>query len=176
MAPATTHPPADASRGSGPLNQEAHSLRQRAEEIHAAAAGMEAMDGAQVQAALEHLRPIITHIAAHGDAEEHIVYPYMQGGCDSEVSVLREDHVHLKELARSIAEWKPGQDRAALHRLLDEFCDISTAHFVVEGEVCMPVVHSRTPAGSEQLLFEAVEIEVFEDAVKHASPQVNERP
>ena len=162
MTVATADTRLDAAAPSGPLGQEARALRRRAEEIRTVAKGMRVMDDAQFGAVLEHVLPLISHIAAHGDAEEHIVYPYIQGGCDTELAALRDDHAKLKELARSIAEWKSGQDRAAVRRLIEDFCDISAAHFVVEGEVCMPVIHSRITADSEQLLFEAVESEVFE--------------
>jgi hypothetical protein len=46
--------------------------------------------------------------------------------------------------------------------------DIITAHVLVEGLVGMPVVHGRIAAASEHLLFEVVEAEVFEEAVRRA--------
>ena len=123
------------------------------------------MDDGQVADALAHLGPLISHVAAHGEAEEHLVYPHMRGVCAPDITVLVGDHVRINELASAIAGWTRGEGRAELRRLLDEFCDISTAHFVVEGEVCMPVVHGHTALADEQLLFEAVEAEVFEKAV-----------
>jgi hypothetical protein len=78
------------------------------------------------------------------------------------------DHPRIRGPGGLTADLTPGQGRPALRRLLDEFCDISTAHLLVEGEVCMPVVHGRTLTATEQLLFEVVETEVFEEAVRRA--------
>ena len=81
---------------------------------------------------------------------------------------LRADHIRLDNLGRAIIEWTPAQSRAALHDLLAEFLEIGDAHFLLEGEDCMPVVHEHVLTGTEQVLFEAVEIETFDRVVADA--------
>ena len=150
-----------------PLSSEARSLRQRLDEIRVLIAGMPSMSDAQVLEATRHVGILVNHIVAHGHAEEHILYPYIRG-CEFELAALREDHVRLDTLGRAIIESTPAQNRAALHGLLEEFLEIGEAHFLVEGEACMPIVHAHVLAGTEQLLFEAVEIETFDRVLAFA--------
>jgi len=155
----------------GRLCGEARALRQRLDEVPALTAGMANMSDAQVLETMRHVRFLVDHIAVHGHAEEHVVYPYIEtfmSGSDAEIAGLRADHVRLDELGRSIIEWTPAQNRAALQDLLKEFLEIGNAHFLVEGEDCMPVVHAHILTGAEQVLFEAVEIETFERVVADA--------
>jgi transposase len=159
------------SSANGRLSREAQSLRQRLDEIRALTADMPTMSDAQVHEAMRHVRFLVDHIAVHGHAEEHVVYPYIEtfmSGSDAEIAGLRADHVRLDDLGRTIIEWTPEQHRAALHDLLMEFLAIGNAHFLVEGEDCMPVVHAHILTGAEQVLFEAVEIETFDRVVAHA--------
>jgi hypothetical protein len=159
------------STANGPLSREARSLRQRLDEIRALTAEMPTMGDAQVLEAMRHVRFLVDHIAAHGHAEEHVVYPYIEtfmSGSGVELAALRADHVRLDNLGRAIIEWTPAQNRTVLHDLLDEFLEIGDAHFLVEGEDCMPVVHGHVLTGTEQVLFEAVEIETFDHVVADA--------
>lgn len=159
------------STANGRLSGEARSLRQRLDEIRALTVEMPTMSGAQVLEAMRHVRFLVDHIAVHGHAEEHVVYPYIEtfmSGSDAEIAGLRADHVRLDDLGRTIIEWTPAQNRAVLHDLLTEFLEIGTAHFLVEGEDCMPVVHAHILTGAEQVLFEAVEIETFDRVVADA--------
>jgi hemerythrin superfamily protein len=167
---ATTRSTAD-----GPLNSEARSLRQRLVEVRALTDEMPTLSDAQVLEAMNHVRFLVNHIAAHGRAEEHVVYPYIKtfmSGSDLELAALRADHVRLEDLGRAIIEWTPAQNRAALHGLLAEFLEISDAHFLVEGEDCMPIVHANVLSSTEQALFEAIEIETFDRVVGDASGPV----
>jgi hypothetical protein len=165
------------STTNGRLSGEARSLRQRLDEIRALTSEMPTMSDAQVLEAMRHVRFLVDHIAVHGHAEEHVVYPYIEtfmSGSDAEIAGLRADHVRLDNLGRAIIEWTPAQNRAALHELLTEFLEIGDAHFLVEGEDCMPVVHGHILPGAEQVLFEAVEIETF-DQVAADAPGLRER-
>jgi hemerythrin superfamily protein len=149
------------STATGPLSSEAGSLRHRLNEIRALTDEMPTLSDAQVLEAMRHVRFLVDHIAAHGHAEEHVVYPYIEtfmSGSSAEVAGLRGDHVRLDDLGRAIIEWTPEQNRTTLHDLLSEFLEIVTAHLLVEGEYCMPVVHAHILTGTEQVLFEAVEI------------------
>src|ERR1019366_5322641 len=155
----------------GRLCGEARALRQRLDEARALTAGMATMSDAQVLETMRHVRFLVDHIALHGHAEEHVVYPYIEtfmSGSDAEIAGLRADHICLDNLGRAIIEWTPAQNRAALHDSLTEFLEIGNAHFLVEGEDCMPVVHAHILTGTEQVLFEAVEIETFERVVADA--------
>jgi hypothetical protein len=159
------------STATGPLSSEARSLRQRLDEIRALTAVMPTMSDAQLLEAMRHVRFLVDHIAVHGHAEEHVLYPYIEtfmSGSDAEITGLRADHVRLDDLGRKIIEWTPEQNRAVLHDLLTEFLEIGNAHFLVEGEDCMPVVHAHILSGAEQVLFEAVEIETFDRVVADA--------
>ncbi len=159
------------STANGRLSGEARSLRRRLEEIRVLIAEMPTMSDAQVLEALRHVRFLVDHIAVHGHAEERVVYPYIEtfmSGSDTEIAGLRADHIRLDDVARSIIEWAPAQNRAALHDLLTEFVEIGNAHLLVEGEDCMPVVHAHILTGAEQVLFEAVEIETFDRVVADA--------
>jgi hypothetical protein len=159
------------STANGRLSREAQSLRQRLEEIRALTAEMPTMSDAQVLEAMRHVRFLVDHIAVHGHAEERVVYPYIEtfmSGSDAEIAGLRADHVRLDDLGRTIIEWTLEQNRAVLHDLLMEFLEIGNAHFLVEGEDCMPVVHAHILSGAEQVLFEAVEIETFDRVVADA--------
>jgi predicted DNA repair protein MutK len=159
------------STANGRLSGEARSLRQRLDEIRALTAEMPTMSDAQILEAMRHVRFLVDHIVVHGHAEEHVVYPYIEtfmSGSEAEIAGLRADHVRLDDLGRTIIEWTPAQNRAALHDLLTEFLEIGNAHFLVEGEDCMPVVHAHILAGAEQVLFEAVEIETFDRVVADA--------
>ena len=159
------------STANGPLSREARSMRQRLDEIRMLTAEMPTLSDAQVLEAMRRVRFLVDHIAAHGHAEEHVVYPYIEtftSGSDAEIAALRADHVRLDNLGRAIIEWTPAQNRAALHDLLAEFLEIGDAHFLVEGEDCMPVVHGHVLTGTEQVLFEAVEIETFDRVVADA--------
>jgi hypothetical protein len=151
---------------SGPLGRETRSLRQRAGEVRAFTDRLPLLSELQVVEALQHIRVVIHHIAAHGAAEERLLYPYLQE-C-AEVAALRADHVRMNVLARAIHEWTPAHGPAALHSLLDDFSETSDFHLLVEGEVCMPVVHEHVVSGAEQFLFEAVEIDAFDGAVTQA--------
>src|ERR1039457_1934981 len=120
----------------GRLCGEARALRQRLDEVPALTAGMANMSDAQVLETMRHVRFLVDHIAVHGHAEEHVVYPYIEtfiSGSDAQIPGLRADHVRLHELGRSIIEWTPAQNRAALQDLLNEFLEIGNAHFLVEG-------------------------------------------
>jgi hemerythrin superfamily protein len=159
------------STANGPLSREARSMRQRLDEIRMLTAEMPTLSDAQVLEAMRRVRFLVDHIAAHGHAEEHVVYPYIEtfmSGSDAEIAALRADHVRLDDLGRTIIEWTPAQNRAALHDLLKEFLEIGNAHFLVEGEDCMPVVHAHILTGAEQVLFEAIEIETFDRVVADA--------
>jgi hemerythrin superfamily protein len=159
------------STADGRLSGEARSLRQRLDEIRVLTAEMPTMNDAQVLEAMRHVRFLVDHIAVHGHAEEHVVYPYIEtfmSGSDAEIAGLRADHVRLDDLGQTIIEWTPAQNRAALQDLLTEFVEIGNAHLLVEGEDCMPVVHAHILTGAEQVLFEAVEIETFDRVVADA--------
>jgi hypothetical protein len=159
------------SAANGPLNTEAPSLRERLVEIRALTDEMPMLSDAQVLEAMHHVRFLVNYIAAHGRAEEHVVYPYIKtfmSGSDLELAALRADHVRLEDLSRAIIEWTPTQSRAALHGVLVEFREISEAHFLVEGEDCMRIVHGHVLKGTEQVLFEAIEIETFDRVVEEA--------
>ena len=156
---------------SGLLSSEARSLRQRLDGIRALTDEMPTLSDAHVLEAMRHIRFLVDHIAAHGHAEEHVVYPYIEtfmSGSDAEIAALRADHLRLDNLGRAIIEWTPAQNRAALHDLLAEFLEIGHAHFLLEGEDCMPIVHGHVLTGTEQVLFEAVEIETFDRVVADA--------
>jgi hypothetical protein len=155
----------------GRLSKEARSLRQRLDEIRALIDTMPALSDAQVLEAMHNVRLLVNHIAAHGHAEERVVYPYIETfmtGSGIELAALRADHVRLDDLGRTIIEWTPAQNRAALSSQLAEFLEISEAHFLVEGEDCMQIVHGHVLTGIEQVLFEAVEIETFDRVVADA--------
>jgi hypothetical protein len=159
------------SSADGRLSREAQSLRQRLDGIRVLTAEMSAMSDAQLLEAMRNVRFLVDHIAVHGHAEEHVVYPYIEtfmSGSEAEIAGLRADHVRLDDLGRAIIEWTPAQSRAALHELLTDFLEIGNAHFLVEGEDCMPVVHAHVLTGAEQVLFEAVEIETFDRVVDDA--------
>jgi hypothetical protein len=159
------------SSAKGRLSREAESLRQRLDEIRALTAEMPTMSDAQILEAMPQVRFLVDHIAVHGHAEEHVVYPYIEtfmSGSDAEIAGLRADHVRLDDLGRAIVEWTPERNRTALHDLLTEFLEVGNAHFLVEGEDCMPVVHAHILSGAEQVLFEAVEIETFDRVVADA--------
>src|ERR1022692_2462926 len=173
MNPVATDEPkaTTVSTANGPLSGEARSLRQRLKEIRTLTDEMLTLSDAQELEAMRHVRFLVDHIAAHGHAEEHVVYPYIEtfmSGSDAEIAALRADHVRLDDLGRGIIEWTPAQNRAALQDLLAEFLEIGNAHFLVEGEDCMPVVHGHVLTGTEQVLFEAVEIETFDRVVADA--------
>jgi Hemerythrin HHE cation binding domain len=160
------------STANGSLSLQARSLRQRLDEIRALTDEMPSLSDAQLLEAMRHVRFLVDHIALHGHAEEHVVYPYIEtfmSGSDAEIAGLRADHICLDNLGRAIIEWTPAQNRAALHDSLTEFLEIGNAHFLVEGEDCMPVVHAHILTGTEQVLFEAVEIETFDCVVADAS-------
>jgi Hemerythrin HHE cation binding domain len=160
------------SAENGALSSEARSLRERLVEIRALTDEMPVLSDAQVLDAMHHVRILVNHIAAHGRAEERVVYPYIttfMSGSDLELAALRADHVRLEDLGRAIIGWTPAQSRAALHGLLVEFLEISEAHFLVEGEDCMRIVHGHVHKGTEQGLFEAVEIETFDRVVDEAA-------
>ena len=165
MNPVATDEPkaTTVSTANGPLSGEARSLRQRLNEIRTLTDEMLTLSDAQVLEAMRHVRFLVDHIAAHGHAEEHVVYPYIEtfmSGSGAEIAGLRCDHVRLDDLGRAIIEWAPERNRTALHDLLSEFLEIGTAHLLVEGEDCMPVVHAHILTGTEQVLFEAVEIDM----------------
>ena len=165
----------EATRGTaerGPLSTEAGSLRQRLVQIRALIDEMPVLSDAQVLEAMHDVRFLVNRLAAHGRAEEHVVYPYIttfMSGSDLELAALRADHVRLEDLGRAIIEWTPAQSRTALHGLLVEFLEISEAHFLVEGEDCMRIVHGHVLKGTEQVLFEAIETETF-DRVAEETP------
>ncbi len=155
----------------GRLSGEARSLRERLGEIRAIVDKLPALSDAEVLEAMHDARILINHIAAHGHAEERVVYPYIETFMSEsgvELAALRADHVRLDQLGHAVIEWTPAQSRAALSSLLTEFLEISEAHFLVEGEDCMQVVHGHVLTGIEQVLFEAVEIETFDRVVSDA--------
>jgi hemerythrin superfamily protein len=159
---ATAEPKATTvNTANGPLSTEARSLRQRLNEIRTLTDEVPTLSDAQALEAMRQVRFLVDHIAAHGHAEEHVVYPYLEtfmSGSGAEIARLRGDHVRLDDLGRAIIEWTPVQNQTALHDLLSEFLEIGTAHLLAEGEDCMPVVHAHLLTGTEQMLFEAVEI------------------
>src|ERR1700686_1949950 len=75
----------------GPLSRETRSLRQRAGEVRAFTDKLPLLGELQVGKALPHIRVVIDHIAAHGAAEERLLYPYL-GEC-AEAAPLRADHI-----------------------------------------------------------------------------------
>src|ERR1017187_3744156 len=130
----------------GRLCVEARAWRHGLDEARALTAGMATMSDAQVLETMRHVRFLVDHIAVHGHAEEHVVYPYIEtfmSGSDAEIAGLRADHVRRNDLGRASIEWTPAQNRAALHDLLAEFLEIGNAPFLVEGEDALPVVHAR---------------------------------
>ena len=103
------------------MRSEARSLRQRLNEIRALTDEMPTLSDAQVLEAMRHVRFLVDDITAHGQAEEHVVYPYLEtfmSGSGAEIAALRGDHVRLDDLGRAIIEWTPEQNRTALHDLL----------------------------------------------------------
>ncbi len=168
MNPVATTQPQPAADGGvkGPLSTEAASLGHSLDEIRVLFEATPTLDDRLVLAeAMCRIRRLVNHIAAHGHAEEHVVYPYIEtfmSGSQAELATLRADHARLDNLSRAIIEWTPAQAPGALHDLLVEFLEISQAHLLIEGEDCMPVVHAHVLAGAEQALFEAVEMETFE--------------
>jgi hypothetical protein len=89
------------------LNTEARSPGERLVEIRALSDEMPMLSDAQVLEAMHHVRFLVNHIAAHGRAEEHVVYPYIKtfmSGSDLELAALRADHVRLEDLGRAIIE------------------------------------------------------------------------
>lgn len=162
--PTATGRPAAYAPAEGPLTLEARSLRSRLRNIRALADGLDALTDAEALVALQRISPLVDHIASHGLAEEHVVFPYMTGLCPGEVAALRADHERLQDLGGALAGWHPSGGRSELQGLLQAFADVADAHLTVEGEACMTVVHAHVVGGAEQQLFEAVECDAFDRA------------
>lgn len=147
------------------LSREAESLRKRVAEPRDMRSTFEAMDDVSLLAELRSVRPLIDYVAAHSHAEEHVIYPYMERECASELPSLREDHVALDTLSHEIHDWRPSSStRDSLSRLLTDFCELALSHLEVEAELCLPVVRDHVRGAAEQVLFEAVETDVFDHA------------
>lgn len=148
----------------GALCSEAALLRERVLVVRGVVRSLPDLDVAGVVDAVTRVRPSINQLAAHGRAEEHILYPYAE--CVSKISLapLRRDHMRLERLARRIAEWTPAMGRAMLSRLLTAFCDSAENHLALEADCCLSVVHAHSSARTERYLHGEVEIETFETA------------
>ena len=158
MAPATD------GIGRGALCTEAALLRVRVLVIRGVVRSLPELDDAGVVDAVTRVRPSINHLAAHGRAEEHILYPYAENANGTGLAPLRQDHMRLDRLAKRIAAWTPVMGRAMLSRLLAAFCDTAEAHLALEADRCLSVVHKRSSVRTERFLHGEVEIETFETA------------
>ena len=166
MIPVPTAQPVPGRAARGPLSAEALCLSERLDEVRTLIRAIPTFtDGWRLHDTMREVWGLVELIAAHGHAEEHVVYPYIEtfmSGSQDELATLRADHARLDMLCRAIVEWSPEQPPEALHELLVEFVEMSAAHLLIEGEDCMPVVHAHVLAGTEQMLFEAVEMETFD--------------
>jgi len=166
MIPVPSAQPVPRSVVRGPLSAEALCLSERLDEVRALIKAIPTFtDGRKLHDAMRDVRELVNLIAAHGHAEERVVYPYIEtfmSGSHDELATLRTDHARLDMLCRAIIEWSPTQPPETLRELLVEFVEMSAAHLLIEGEDCMPVVHAHVLAGTEQMLFEAVEMETFD--------------
>lgn len=148
----------------GALCTEAVLLRSRVLVIRGIVRTLPDLAEASVVDAITRLRPFINYLAAHGRAEEHILYPSAESANGRGLTSLRNDHTRLERLARAIAAWTPIMGRAKLALLLTAFCDIAEAHLALEAECCLSVVHDVSSARTERYLHGEVEIEAFETA------------
>jgi Hemerythrin HHE cation binding domain len=148
----------------GALCTEAASLRVRVLVVRGVVRSLPDLDDAGVADAVTRVRPLINYLAAHGRAEEHILYPYAESANVTGLAPLRHDHMRLDRLAKRIAAWTPATGRAMLSRLLTAFCDTAEAHLALEADRCLSVVHEHSSARTERLLHGEVEIETFETA------------
>ena len=148
----------------GALCSEAATLRERVLVIRGVVRSLPDLDVAGVVDAVTRVRPLINQLAAHGRAEEHILYPYAEGVNKISLAPLPHDHMRLERLARRIAVWTPAMGRTMLSRLLTAFCDNAETHLAREADCCLSVVHAHTSARTERFLHGEVEIETFETA------------
>lgn len=156
--------PTTAMTAGGVLSAEAASLGSRVHEIRGLIRALPDLTEEDVVDALARLRPFINYLAAHGPAEEHILYPYAASVSGTGLTSLRRDHMRLEELATAIAAWTSAMGRAKLALLLTAFCDTAEAHLALEAERCFSVVHKHSSARSERYLYGELEIETFETA------------
>ncbi len=156
--------PTTAMTAGGVLSAEAASLGSRVHEIRGLIRALPDLTEEDVVDAFARLRPFINYLAAHGPAEEHILYPYAASVSGTGLTSLRRDHMRLEELATAIAAWTSAMGRAKLALLLTAFCDTAEAHLALEAERCFSVVHKHSSARSERYLYGELEIETFETA------------
>ncbi len=156
MTPATVTTPR------GALGAEAALLQSRVHELRGMVRRLPALAEVSVVDAVTRLRPFINYLAAHGRAEEHILYPYAESAGGTGLTSLRNDHMRLERLATAIAAWTPAMGRAKLALLLAAFCDTAEAHLALESDRCLSVVHERSSARAERYLCGEIEIETFE--------------
>lgn len=148
----------------GPLCTEAALLHSQVLVIRGMVRTLPDLDELSVVDAIARLRPFINYLAAHGRAEEHLLYPSAESANGRGLTSLRNDHTRLERLARAIAAWTPAMGRAKLALLLAAFCDTAEAHLVLEADCCLSVVHDLSSARTECYLHGEVEIETFETA------------
>ena len=158
MAPATQ------MTAGGALCNQAELLRSRVAVIRETVRTLPALTEASVTDALTRLQPFINYLAAHGRAEEHILYPYAEDTGVTGFTALRDDHTRLDGLATAIASWTPAAGRAKLTLLLTAFCDTAEAHLALEADCCLSIVHEHSSARKERYLYGEIEIETFETA------------
>ena len=132
MTPATVTTPR------GALGAEAALLQSRVHELRGMVRRLPALAEVSVVDAVTRLRPFINYLAAHGRAEEHILYPYAESAGGTGLTSLRNDHMRLERL------------------------DTAEAHLALESDRCLSVVHERSSARAERYLCGEIEIETFE--------------
>jgi hemerythrin-like domain-containing protein len=150
--------------GHDQLRTEATLLRSRVLAIRRVVRHLPGLSDADVVDAITRIRPLINHLAAHGRAEEHIIYPYAERFGGTGLTLLRDDHTRLEELASAITAWTlvPTMERARLALSLTAFCDLAEAHLDREADRCLEVIHAHSSAMTERYLHGEVEIETFE--------------
>ncbi len=156
--------PAVEVTGHNQLRTEAALLRSRVLAIREVVRHLPGLSDAGVVAAITRIRPLVNHVAAHGRAEEHIIYPFAERFGGTGLTSFRDDHARLEELASQITAWTwaPTMDRAKLALSLTAFCDIAEAHLECEADRCLDVIHAHSSARTERYLHGEVEIETFE--------------
>ena len=156
--------PATDTNPRGALGTEAALLQSRVHEIRGMLRRLPDLDEASVVDDVTRLRPFVNYLAAHGRAEEHILYPYAASAGGTGLTSLRNDHMQLERLATAIDAWTTAMGRAKLALLLSAFCDTAEAHLALEAERCLSVVHEHSSARAERYLYGEIEIETFETA------------
>ncbi len=148
----------------GALCTQAELLRSRVRVIRETVRTLPNLAEAGVVDALTRLQPFIYYLAAHGRAEEHILYPHAEKPGGAGFTSLRQDHLRLEGLATAIAAWTPAVGRPKLALLLTAFCDTAEAHLALEADCCLSIVHEHSSARKERYLYGETEIETFETA------------